>query len=234
MQRYFFFFLILLNHVVFAQNNIQLSIDDFTKKAIVKNASIGFKCYDLTNNSEIAQYNSSTALPPASTTKLFTTATVLEMLAPDFKPSTRIYVDGKLENGTLNGDLWIRGGGDVTLGSSYFNKPGTESNFLGQWIDSLKNLGITKITGAIHIDGSEFGYNGTPDGWNWSDIGNYYGAGHAGICVYDNTLKYKFSTSNVPGGKTNLLSTFPVVPSLNFKNYIVSNAVGNDQSFIFG
>ncbi|MEY4521660.1 MAG: D-alanyl-D-alanine carboxypeptidase/D-alanyl-D-alanine-endopeptidase, partial [Bacteroidota bacterium] len=40
--------------------------------------------------------------------------------------------------------------------------------------------------------------------------------------------------SNVPGGKTNLLSTFPVVPSLNFKNYIVSNAVGNDQSFIFG
>lgn len=234
MQRYFFFFLILLNHVVFAQNNIQLTIDNFVKKAIVKNASIGFKCYDLTNNIEIAQYNSFTALPPASTTKLFTTATVLELLAPDLKPSTRIYLDGKLENGTLNGDLWIRGGGDVTLGSSYFNKPGTESNFLGQWIDSLKNLGIIKITGAIHIDGSEFGYNGTPDGWNWSDIGNYYGAGHAGICVYDNTLKYKFSTSNVPGGKTNLLSTFPVVPSLNFKNYIVSNAVGNDQSFIFG
>lgn len=234
MQRYFFFFLILLNHVVFAQNNIQLTIDNFVKKAIVKNASIGFKCYDLTNNIEIAQYNSFTALPPASTTKLFTTATVFELLAPDLKPSTRIYLDGKLENGTLNGDLWIRGGGDVTLGSSYFNKPGTESNFLGQWIDSLKNLGIIKITGAIHIDGSEFGYNGTPDGWNWSDIGNYYGAGHAGICVYDNTLKYKFSTSNVPGGKTNLLSTFPVVPSLNFKNYIVSNAVGNDQSFIFG
>ncbi len=234
MQRYFFFFLFLLNHVVFAQNNIQQTINDFAKKAVVKNASIGFKCYDLTNNIEIAQYNPSTALPPASTTKLFTTATVLELLAPDFKPSTRIYLDGKLEKGTLNGDLWIRGGGDVTLGSSYFNKPGTESNFLGQWIDSLKNLGIIKITGAIHIDGSEFGYNGTPDGWNWSDIGNYYGAGHAGICVYDNTLKYKFSTSNVPGGKTNLLSTFPVVPSLNFKNYIVSNAVGNDQSFIFG
>lgn len=234
MQRYFFFFLFLLNHLVFAQNNIQQTINDFAKKAVVKNASIGFKCYDLTNNIEIAQYNPSTALPPASTTKLFTTATVLELLAPDFKPSTRIYLDGKLEKGTLNGDLWIRGGGDVTLGSSYFNKPGTESNFLGQWIDSLKNLGIIKITGAIHIDGSEFGYNGTPDGWNWSDIGNYYGAGHAGICVYDNTLKYKFSTSNVPGGKTNLLSTFPVVPSLNFKNYIVSNAVGNDQSFIFG
>lgn len=234
MQRYFFFFLFLLNHVVFAQNNIQQTINDFAKKAVVKNASIGFKCYDLTNNIEIAQYNPSTALPPASTTKLFTTATVLELLAPDFKPSTRIYLDGKLEKGTLNGDLWIRGGGDVTLGSFYFNKPGTESNFLGQWIDTLKNLGIIKITGAIHIDGSEFGYNGTPDGWNWSDIGNYYGAGHAGICVYDNTLKYKFSTSNVPGGKTNLLSTFPVVPSLNFKNYIVSNAVGNDQSFIFG
>jgi D-alanyl-D-alanine carboxypeptidase/D-alanyl-D-alanine-endopeptidase (penicillin-binding protein 4) len=233
-QRYFFFCLFLLNSVVFAQNNIQLTVNDFAKKAVVKNASIGFKCYDLTSNTEIAQYNSSTALPPASTTKLFTTATVIELLAPDFKPSTRIYLDGKLENGTLNGDLWIRGGGDVSLGSSYFNQPGTESDFLVKWIDSLKKVGIKKITGAIHIDGSEFGYNGTPDGWSWSDIGNYYGTGHAGICIYDNALKYKFLTSSVAGGKTTLLSTFPVVPSLNFKNYIVSNDVGNDQSFIFG
>lgn len=234
MQKYVIFLLFLLNSIVFSQNNVQKTLNDFAKLPYLKNASIGFKCIDLNSNTEIASLNALMALPTASTTKLFTTATVLELLPNNYKPSTRLYIDGKIENGILNGDLWIRGGGDVTLGSSFFNKPGNENAFLNQWVDTLMNLGITKITGFIHVDGSEFGYNGTPDGWSWSDIGNYYGAGHAGICIYDNTLKYKFSTSNVPGGKTTLLSTFPVVSSLNFKNYIVSDAVGNDQSFIFG
>ncbi|MBP6089887.1 MAG: D-alanyl-D-alanine carboxypeptidase/D-alanyl-D-alanine-endopeptidase [Crocinitomicaceae bacterium] len=234
MQKYVIFFLFLLHSVVFSQNNVQKSLDNFTKLSFLKNASIGFKCIDLNTNTEIASLNASIALPPASTTKLFTTATALELLPKDLKPATRFYVEGTITEGVINGNLWIRGGGDVSLGSAYFNKPGSENAFLGQWVDTLQKLGIKKINGSIYVDGSEFGYKGTPEGWGWSDIGNYYGAGHAGICIYDNALKYKFSTSKVAGGKTTLLSTFPIVPALNFKNYIVSSNINNDQSYVYG
>lgn len=234
MQKYIIFSLFLLFNIVWAQNNVQISLDNFSKLSFLKNASIGFKCIDLSNASEIVALNATVALTPASTTKLFTSATALELLPHDFKPTTRLYIEGTLENNTLHGNLWVRGGGDVSLGSAYFNKTGNENKFLTQWMDTLKKLGIQKINGTVFIDGSEFGYNGAPDGWGWSDIGNYYGAGHAGICVYDNTLKYKFSTSTIAGGKTTLLSTSPVVPTLNFINNIVADKIGNDQSLLFG
>ena len=37
------------------------------------------------------------------------------MLGPAYQWTTEIYADGELKNGTLNGNLWIKGGGDPYL-----------------------------------------------------------------------------------------------------------------------
>jgi D-alanyl-D-alanine carboxypeptidase/D-alanyl-D-alanine-endopeptidase (penicillin-binding protein 4) len=237
--KYFLFFILNSGSYtapeLWAQNAVENSLQMLLNAAEFKHASVGFLAIDLSNNTPIAAHQSNTSLPPASTTKLFSTASALELIGPEYRPVTRIYTDGKIApDGTLNGNIWIRGGGDVSLGSSYFNAPGHERDFLVAWVDSLRRFGITKINGAIYADGSEFGYNGAPDGWSWSDLGNYYGAGFSGICIFDNQLKMHFKTGSQIGGKTELATTFPIVPNLVFHNYITAQNTNSDNSYIYG
>ncbi len=218
-----------------AQENLKQVLNNFSNHAEFKHASISFMAIDLQTGEEIGSINPDLSLPTASTAKLFSTATALEILGPDYRPQTRIYTDGKVNSeGVLNGNIWIRGGGDMTLGSKYFNKTGHEKDFLQQWADSLKKLGIKKISGALIADGSEFGYAGVPDGWSWSDIDNYYGAGPSGICIFDNMVVYKFKTGSKAGSSTELISMQPNIPDFTFHNYIKSEHVSGDHSYIFG
>ena len=222
-------------HFSNAQNPLQDAVDNFKNNSIFNNASISFCAIDLSTGLTIAEYNPNLSLSPASIVKLFSTATAFEVLGSDYKPSTNIYTDGKIDsNGVLQGNLWIRGGGDASLGSKYFNDDGKESQFLKIWCDTLKQLGIKKIVGSIISDASQFGYTGIPEGWNWSDMGNYYGAGPSGLVLYDNMVKYTFKTGTYVGAKTELISMFPSVPNFQFHNYITSSKKEGDNSYIFG
>jgi serine-type D-Ala-D-Ala carboxypeptidase/endopeptidase (penicillin-binding protein 4) len=214
------------------QNNIQASIDQFRKDPAFQNATISIQVSEAGTNKSIANFNPLASIPTASTAKLFSTATAIELLGEDYRPLTRMYYTGEITNGILHGDIWIRGGGDVSLGSKYFNEK--EDQFLINWVDSLKRKGIKKITGNIYTDGSEFGYNGVPDGWQWSDIGNYYGAGPAGICVFDNMIRYYFKTGSSPGSNSTLIESWPKEPQTNFKNGIKAQNVSGDNSYIYG
>lgn len=218
----------------FAQNSVQNAVNSFAASPEFENAGISFMALDLTSGEQIAAHNSDLSLASASTAKLFSTASAIELLGPEYQPETRIYIDGTIEkDGNLKGNIWIRGGGDISLGSKYFNEEGHEKDFLLKWVDTLKKMGIKSVTGAIYADGSEFGYEGVPDGWSWNDMGNYYGAGPSGICLFDNMLRMDFKTG-AAGTKTQLLSTFPSVPNLTFHNYITSENVSGDNSYIFG
>ncbi len=135
--------------------------------------------------------------------------------------------------GVLQGDLYIRGEGDITLGSKYFNEEGSEYEFMNDWLSALKAQGINAINGSIIADGSQFGYAGVPDGWDWSDMGNYYGSGACGINFYDNTVKYYFDTYNY-GEAAKFLKTFPTDDSLIFRHSITAANIRNDQSYLYG
>lgn len=234
-QRILTILFILLAQFDFAQNSVQKALNTFEASPEFANAGISFYAIDLTSGEKIAEYNSKLALPTASTAKLFSTASAIELLGPNYRPETRIYIDGKIDaEGTLNGNIWIRGGGDVSLGSDYFTEDGHEKDFLVTWCDTLQKLGIKAISGAIIADGSEFGYSGIPKGWSWNDMGNYYGAGASGICLFDNMIKYTFKTGATAGSKTEITSMWPTVPGLVFHNYATSQNVTGDHCFIFG
>lgn len=83
---------------------------------------------------------------PASTEKLITTWTALDLFGPTHTWPTRIYALGPLENGVLNGDLLIKGGGDPYLVLEDFWK------MLGE----LRRLGVRDIKGRLLVDDSHF------------------------------------------------------------------------------
>ncbi len=231
----FLLFLIISLNSGYTQVDIQAAIEQFVSNESLKSASISFCVVDLDSKKEIASYDKLRTMPSASTAKLFSTATAFEILGPNYRPKTRIYTDGTIDsNGVLNGNIWIRGGGDPTLGSKYFTDELTKRDFLRSWADSIMNLGIVKINGNIIADASEFGYNGAPNGWSWVDMGNYYGAGPSGLTIFDNLVEFNFSTSSVPGRKTTLVETQPFIENLTFHNYVESSKRSGDNSYIYG
>lgn len=219
----------------FCQNLAQAAIDKFVASEHLKHASVSFEVIDLSTGNAVASYNPELVLPTASTAKLFSTATALELLGENYRPETRIYSDGSIDaSGTLHGNLWIRGGGDPSLGSKYYISEGHERDFLYAWADSLIKKGIKKIEGGIIADASEFGYKGAPDGWNWVDMGNYYGAGPSGLTIFDNLVEYTFKVPSTVGANSTLSSLNPSVPDLVVHNYVTAASGGGDNAYIYG
>jgi len=218
-----------------SDNVIQNAINDFLKHEDLKNAAVSFAAYDITGDSLIAAHNDQMAIPPASTVKLFTTATAFEVLGPDYKPKTKIYTKGEIDTcGVLKGDLIIRGGGDPTLGSKYFTNKSTRQDFLKEWVSLIKKEGIRSIEGNIISDASAFGYQGAPDGWSWSDMGNYYGAGPSGLVIYDNMTRLHFSTSRGMNEPTKLDSMTPPVEDYRLLNTVTTYNSSRDNCYIYG
>jgi len=97
-------------------------------------------------SSPLVEHLADTSRNPASTMKLMTTAAALELLGPDYRWSTRLFIDGKLNNGTLKGDLIFKGGGDPWLVKERF------------WLllRELRQRGVQRIEGDLVIDDSLF------------------------------------------------------------------------------
>ena len=234
MRSYVFFVIVILTNYVLGQNKIQEKLEQLVKNPQLENATLTFFAVDLDSKDTLAKWNHKTSQASASNAKLFSTFTALEMLGPNYQAKTRIYIDGTISaDSILKGDLWVRGGGDISLGSKYFTTDGLELEFLNQWADTLMKMGIKEINGAIIADGSEFGYDGAPDGWAWSDHGNTYGAPPSGICFYDNIMNYYFKTG-AAGSTCTLTKTFPELPGLTFHNYIKASGNSVDNAYLYG
>lgn len=234
MKRYIIIFFLISSFAAHSQNNIQKAIDNLVIDELNFNSSISFMVYDLEKNQIVAKHNENTSLTSASTTKLFSSASAFELLGPNYYTQTRIYHDGFIDkDSVLHGNIWVRGGGDVSLGSKYFNSANFELDFLNNWSDSLKNKGINRINGAVIADGSEFGYNGSPEGWSWGDVGNYYGASARGINIFDNQILLYFKTGK-SGTLSKITEIFPDVPGLKMSNEVFASTVNGDNSYIFG
>lgn len=90
--------------------------------------------------------NADVSVNPASTMKLVTTYAALELLGPNHQWKTEFYADGPLENGVLNGNLYLKGGGDPKL------------NMEKLWLllRDLRANGVQKVTGDLVLDRSHF------------------------------------------------------------------------------
>ena len=108
--------------------------------------SISLYIKDLDSAQPLLELNADTARNPASVIKLLITFAGLELLGPFYTWETRFYLDGKLENDRLNGNLILQGGGDPLLVEEIF------------WhiLYNLQARGLKHIDGDLVIDDSLF------------------------------------------------------------------------------
>ncbi len=123
----------------------------------------GILIYNPLTEDTIYSLNHTISMIPASNTKLFTTATALSLLGGDFILYTKIFSsDSILTDGVVDGDLYIKG-----YGNSLFT-----NEDLDDMVDSIKEMGITKVTGKILGDDSYFDDVYTRDDWITDEVAN--------------------------------------------------------------
>ena len=197
----------------------------------MRGASFSLIVKDVQDGKTVCSYDTDRLQSPASVLKTVATATALEILGEDYRYPTTLEYDGTLENGTLKGNLYIKGSGDPSLGSSYFAPD--QNKFLSAWIAALQKAGIRRITGSIISDESIFDTEGASVKWLREDMGNYYAPGSYGLSVFDNMYKLSLQTGSV-GSRPVLKGTEPNIPFIRFKNYLKTASVSSDSAYIIG
>ncbi|HAP75483.1 MAG TPA: hypothetical protein DCR14_05310 [Acidimicrobiaceae bacterium] len=135
----------------------------------------------------VAAQNGDLPLRPASTVKVITAAVALEVLGADYTYTTE--VRGELNGGVVTGDLYLVGGGDPLLSSSWWNGPNAKSppfnvTSIEALADNIAAAGVTSITGSVVGDPSRYDDEWYAPTWG-DDIRFTEGGPISGLLVND-------------------------------------------------
>jgi D-alanyl-D-alanine carboxypeptidase/D-alanyl-D-alanine-endopeptidase (penicillin-binding protein 4) len=215
--------------------NLNNLINEFKNSTTLRNGQWSIYAEYADSSQPIISLNSDEALAPASCMKLVTTSAALNYLGENFQYETSLYYDGKISSsGTLNGNIYIAGSGDPTLGSSSVTGSLSLDDLMKTWINAIAEKGIKTIHGSVIADDLLFDDIPIPDNWYWVDIGNYYGASTSALSINNNLYYLYFKPSKKIGSKAEVLRTEPKIPGLHFINYMKTGTQGSgDNGYIY-
>jgi D-alanyl-D-alanine carboxypeptidase/D-alanyl-D-alanine-endopeptidase (penicillin-binding protein 4) len=151
----------------------------------------------LTRGDTLYAENAGEEMMPASTMKLFTSAIALERFGPNYQLSTDALRDGPVgPDGTLNGNLYIRGDGDPALSGKFL--PGGPAAPMNHLADLVAQQGIKHVTGSVVGDASGFDDQKVPEGWLTRYLQASYAARVSALSLNENLVAVSVSPT-APG-----------------------------------
>jgi D-alanyl-D-alanine carboxypeptidase/D-alanyl-D-alanine-endopeptidase (penicillin-binding protein 4) len=129
-----------------AGNSLPNKVQQALKANKISTQSLSLVTLPLNGPGNSTYFNADISVNPASTMKLVTTYAALELLGPTHQWKTEFFTDGQLNNGVLNGNLYLKGGGDPKL------------NMEKLWLllRDLRANGVQQVTGDLVLDRSHF------------------------------------------------------------------------------
>lgn len=97
-------------------DDLSTAINNIIDAPIYQQARWGLLVVDATTGKTLYERDAGKLFIPASTTKLYSCATVLAELGPDFRFRTPVVQRGEVKDGILKGDLILIASGDLTMG----------------------------------------------------------------------------------------------------------------------
>lgn len=170
-------------------------IDKLLQSASLRSAHVGFFATDTGSKTVLYSRNADEEFMPASNFKLLTGSAALQKLGTDFAFLTSVRTDGALMDGVLNGNVFLRGGGDPLL------RAGDLTNAAA----ALAAGGVTRITGGVYTDASYFDNQRYGFGWSWDDFPYYYAAVVSGLCLEENVIHIRMRPGEAAGAPVQLV-----------------------------
>jgi D-alanyl-D-alanine carboxypeptidase/D-alanyl-D-alanine-endopeptidase (penicillin-binding protein 4) len=203
---------------------LQSRISEVLAKPELSSAMVGIKVVSLDTGRVLFEENASKLLRPASNMKLYTVATALDRLSPDYRFSTSVYAYTKADaSGVVHGDLTIYGRGDPSIAARFNN--GDYFKAIDDLATRIVAAGVKRVEGDIVGDESYFVGPKYGSGWNWEDLTWYYGAEVTPLTANDNALDL-FIKPGAALGQPAVITTGPPDPLLKIVNNVTTSAKG--------
>ena len=210
-----------------------------------RHALFGIEFYSLDSRAPIYTLNADKLFVPASTTKLFTEGTALELLGADYRFHTRVYRTGTLKaDGTLDGDLVLVASGDPDLSArvrpdgtlAFENEdhaydgdphtravPGDPLLIIRKLAAQVAAHGIKRITGRVLVDATMFRGGDR-------DLGT--GLVISPIVVNDNIVDLMVGGGAAAGAPA-VITASPVTSYARIVNEVTTSAAGSRAHIFF-
>src|SRR5689334_10483004 len=203
---------------------LQTRISQILAKPELASATIGVKATSLDTGRVLFETNAEKLLRPASNMKIYTVATALDRLTPDYHFTTSVYAPARPDaSGVIRGDLRIYGRGDPSLAARFNN---------GDYFKNIDDLaarivaaGVKRVEGDLVGDETYFVGPKYGAGWEWEDLTWYYGAEVTPLTVNDNALDL-FIKPGAAVGQPAVITTGPPDPLLTIVNRVTTSAKG--------
>ena len=139
--------------------NVQARLDSLVKTPLLETTQLGLMVYDLSDDSVLYSFGAKQTLRPASTMKLLTAVTAIDLLGGEYRLNTSLRYQGAIKDSVLTGDL-------ICVGSM---DPMFDTNDMRAFVESVRALGVDTIRGRLVAAPSFKEEELLGEGWCWDD-----------------------------------------------------------------
>lgn len=139
--------------------SLRHNLDRLAASSMFATSQLAMMVYDLSADSVLYALNERQLMRPASTMKLITAITAIDKLGGSYQFNTDLCYTGKVEQNTLDGNIYCVGGFD----------PRFNSDDMRAFVEAIRKMGVDTIRGNIYADKSMKDDNLYGEGWCWDD-----------------------------------------------------------------
>ena len=203
---------------------LQTRIRDVLQRPSLAQAFVGVKVTSAETGNILFEENSNKLLRPASGMKLYTVATALDRLSPDYRFITSVYARARPDAaGVVRGDLILYGRGDPSLSFRFNNNDYFKP--INDLAARIVSAGVKRVEGDLVGDESYFVGPPYGAGWEWEDLQWWYGAEVSALTVNDNYLELTINGGAQPGAPA-VATLRPAAPLLAINNRVITSVKG--------
>jgi serine-type D-Ala-D-Ala carboxypeptidase/endopeptidase (penicillin-binding protein 4) len=193
-----------------------------------RRAHWGIAVRDAATGAPLLLHNADRLFIPASNLKLVIAAAAAHYLDPEFRYVTALLATGDIADGTLRGDLIVRGSGDPTISGRYYG------DMLAVWeslADSLLTRGVRRIDGAIVADESHWDSEHVRGDWESYDLLWWYAAPVGALGFNDNAIDFSVAPAAI--GRPATITSRPQTSFFVLTNRTVTAPAGTTATLDF-
>ena len=152
----------------------------------IRNGSWGMMVVSLSHGDTLFSINADVPHLPASTQKVLTSVLALNTLGAQYRYHTDVLHTGTMQNGTIDGDLILRGDGDPSMSARFIGgKPDAAMDSLAA---RVVKAGVRVVTGRVIGDASAFEARSIPEGWHPRILQDAYAGRVSGLSLNENLV----------------------------------------------
>lgn len=145
--------------LVSSGSNVQRILNAWLLSPTLSNSSVAVEVLDADTKRVLGEINGKRRFVPASSIKALTCACAFDLLGPDFTYKTKILTNGKIVNGTLEGDLIIASSEDPSF---------SRGDLYALLDKALQEVQAKQINGRVILSGCKTGFSSV---WLVEDFG---------------------------------------------------------------